>query len=270
MRSIASWRATRLAITHTIAAGITMAGMAACAILAFVANVAVSAARDSAAAPSAVGFAFVAGIMSVVFVLAPLTIATEWLAQRARLRLWWQIPMSLVLLGAVGIGLAALAISTGAPAAAAAQTAGIATAALVIPLAVYWWALQAADWLLRAGGHAASRVWPSRFSALGAADLTIAGRVVEVSARFRIRDRVAFTVGRDPVLVIVGDTVDGTVRDGMQAIATRGTTSLTATITSVEIIDPDSARMRLLLAPHDQELELWSAVASEGEVLKIA
>jgi hypothetical protein len=267
---MASWRATRLAITHTIAAGIVMAGMAVCAVLAFVANVVVSAARDSATSPSPVPFLFVAGIMSVVFVLAPITIATEWVARRARLRLWWQIPISIVLLGAFGLGLAALAVSTGAPAAAAPRTAGIATAALVIPLAVYWWALQSAAWLLRAGGLAASRIWPAKFAALGAPDLTIAGRVVEVSARFRIRDRVAFTVGRDPVLVIVGDTVDGTVRDGMQAIATRGATSLTATITSVEIIDPESARMRLLLAPHDHELELWRAVASEGEVLKIA
>lgn len=270
MRSMASWRATRFAIKHTIAAGIVMAGMALCAAIAFVAGVVLSAARDSATTPSPVPFAFVAGIMSVVFVLAPLTMATEWICERARLRLWWQIPISLILLGAVGIGLTAVAVGTGAALTAAARMAGIATAALLIPLAVYWWSLQSADWLLRTGGHVASVVWPSKFSGLAARDLTVAGHAVAVAARFRIRDRVAFTVGRDPVLVIVGDAVDGTVRNGMQAFAIRGTTALTATITSVEIIDPDSARMRLLLAPRDQELELWRAAASEGEVLKIA
>ncbi len=274
-----SWRAARFAIKHTIAAGVVIAGMAVCAAIAFVVGVVVLAARDSATTfPSSVLFALVAGVMSVVLVLTPLTIATELFCERARLRLWWQIPISFGMLCAVGAGLAVVDVNAGATWAAAARVAGIATASLVIPMTVYWWALQSADWLLRTGGHVASVVWPSRCAALSrTGEVALDGRSMPVAALFRVHSHFTFGDGsgaRAGAFVLIGDIADGTIRSGMRVVADAAATPLVATITSVEYVDKVSQREShvglMLTSLSESEVDRWKAAASDGKIVKIA
>jgi hypothetical protein len=271
-----SWRTARFAIKHTIAAGVVIAGMAVAGALAFVVGVVMLAARDSSTTfPSSVLFALVAGVMSVVLVLAPITIATELFCERARLRLWWQIPISFGMLCAVGAGLAAVDVNAGATVTTAARVAGIATASLVIPMAVYWWALQSADWLLRNGGHVASVVWPSRFAALSrTSEVTLDGRTMAVSAHFRVRSHFTFGAGaRDGAFVLVGNIADGTVRRGMRVVAEGQATPLIGTISSIEdvrTVDTDANVGLMLTALSDVDLERWKAAACDGKIVKIA
>jgi hypothetical protein len=270
-----SWNATRFALKHAMASIAVMAGMAAVATVSFLVGVMMISGRneDSSTLHSTLLFGLLGGWASVVIVLAPITAATELLCERSRLRIWWQIPISVFLLSAVGLGLAFVNVaSTGASFDTSLKTAVLATAALLVPLGVYWWAAQSADWLLRSGGHLASRMWPTRFAALARQpELVVSGRSVRIVAQFRVRDHVSFTVGRDPVLVLVGNTVDGTVRGGMRVFASRGTTRLSATITSVEQVDGSAASgTRLLLAPDEHELDLWKSAAAEGQVVQVA
>jgi hypothetical protein len=186
---------------------------------------------------------------------------------------WWQIPISLAMLLLVGSGLAAVGVGSGQVLPAASQTAAIATAALVIPLAMYWWALQSADWLLRAGGQMASRMSPRRFASLANSTLTHGGRSVEVRAQFRLRQHFGFAAGTRTNLVLVGDIESGVIQKGMLVFA--GTRSpLTATIASVEYVDnttPARSHVGLMLAPmSDDDLSRWQDVATEGAILRIA
>jgi hypothetical protein len=274
-----SWRAARFALKHTIAAGVVIAGMAVCAAVAFIVGVVMLAAHDSATTfPSSVPFALVAGVMSVVLVLAPITIASELFCERARLRLWWQIPLSFVLLCGVGAGLAAVAMSAGATSTAAARAAGIATASLMIPLGVYWWALQSADWLLRTGGHVASVAWPSRFAALSRTrEVTLDGRTMPVTAHFRVRSHFTFGEGagaRAGAFVLIGDIADGDIRNGMRVVADTPTAPLVATITSVEYVDNASERDShvglMLTSLSETEVDRWKAAAWDGKIVQIA
>jgi hypothetical protein len=271
--AVTSWTTTRFAIKHVIAAALVAAGMAVCAAVSFVVGIMMMAARGTSAAgfPSTVLLTFLAGIASVVLVLAPVTMAAERLTRRARLHVRWQIPIALALLGVVGLGLTWISGVSGVAPEAAARSSSIVTAALLIPLAAYWLVLQSADWLLRRAGHKASRLWPARFAALSEQrELTISGRPIRVAGRIHIRDHVTFVAGQNPVIVIVGDAVEGVVRGGMRVFAVRGTTALSATITSVERIDESASAVRLIVCPNEQDLALWKSAALEGQVLQIA
>ena len=275
MRAVTPWNATRFALKHAVAAAIVIAGMMVCAAVAFVVGVVMISARDGdvTTLPSTILFGLLAAVASVVLVLMPITSATELLCQRARLHLWWQIPLSLALLAAVGAGLAVVSMTSGAPLATAVRVASIASASLVVPLAVYWWALQSTDWALRTSGDFASRMSPSRFGALSTMpELISRGRPVAVRAHFLVRDHVCFTSGSDPALVIVGDVVDGGIRGGMRVFANLNSTELSATIVSVDPVDPggSGSHVGLLLTLNAYEQEQWKAAAVKGQVVKIA
>jgi len=275
VRAVTPWNATRFALKHTIAAATVIAGMVVCAAVSFVVGVLMIAARDgdTTTFPSTILFGLLTAVASVVLVLMPITSATELLCQRARLRLWWQIPLSLAMLAAVGAGLAAVSITSGATLPTSVRIASLVSAALVIPLAVYWWALQSTDWVLRTSGDFASRMSPSRFGALSTRpELMSGGRPVPVRAHFLVRDHVCFTSGSNPALVIVGDVVDGGVRGGMRVFASLNSTELSATIVSVDSVGRGRAgsHVGLLLTLNAYEQEQWKAAAVKGQVVKIA
>jgi hypothetical protein len=99
--------------------------------------------------PFMVLFALVASVGCVVLALFPTTIATEWICRTYRLSLVLQIPIASTLLVALVFGVAlGVAITRGTSLGAAAWSAAIGSALLLVPLGAYWWALQSTDLLM--------------------------------------------------------------------------------------------------------------------------
>ena len=148
--------AVRFAVKHAVATGVVVGGVVAFTAASYFALLAWAVlAGESLGGPLAfpfmVLFALIASLVSVGFILLPATAVAEWIAARKRLRVASQIPIAIAL-AVVFIVAAALVISVlremswGSAAAAA----GWMFALLLVPLGVYWWSMQSADWLLRA------------------------------------------------------------------------------------------------------------------------
>ena len=148
--------AVRFAVKHALATGVVVGGVVAFTAASYFALLAWAVLAGQPlggplALPFMVLFALVASLGSVALILLPATAIAEWISVKKRLRVALQIPIATAL-AAVFVVLAALVIavlremSWGSAAAAA----GVIFALLLVPLGVYWWSMQSADWLLRA------------------------------------------------------------------------------------------------------------------------
>jgi hypothetical protein len=99
-------------------------------------------------------FAFVGSVVSAAFILMPTTAFTEWVCKKRHLPLALQIPVSIACLAASLLaGAPLIAMIRNASVSFALTRAGIVFLLLLIPLGVYWWSMQSADWVLRRLGQ---------------------------------------------------------------------------------------------------------------------
>jgi hypothetical protein len=160
--------AMRFAVKHAVATAVVVGGIVAFTAASYFALLAWAVlVGDPLGGPLAfpfmVLFALFASVVSVGLILLPATALAEWVAVKKQLRMAFQIPIATALAG-VQLLFAALVISVlgGMPWSSAAAAAGVIFALLLVPLGVYWWSMQSADWLLRA----ATRWWrPGKASA---------------------------------------------------------------------------------------------------------
>jgi hypothetical protein len=215
-----------------------------------------------------------AGVASVPLVLLPATVLAAAICTRAGLRVWWQVPAGAAIILAGATVVALLSAVTGVSSASAPSAVGgaaITTAVLLLPLGVYWCALQSTDWLLSTAARWLGTLWPSRFGSL-ARPVETPARLRRGAARFRVREHFTYAEGLSTMVVISGEVVDGTVRHGMRACAAAGSRTLTATIQSIEPVESlrcDPPCIGLLLAVHESDLGTWKATAREGAVIGI-
>ncbi len=116
------------------------------------------------ALPLSALFVLIASAGAVVLILLPVTVVTEVVCGRARRwRRLRQIPFATLLLLAY-IAAAAFAIVRyeGAATGDAAPLIGVATVTLLLQLGLYWWSLQATDWLLAMSALLWRRLRPRR------------------------------------------------------------------------------------------------------------
>ncbi len=152
--------------------------------------------------------------------------------------------------------------------------AAVTTAILLVPLSVYWCALQSTDWLLDAGARWLGVIWPSRLGAL-ARPTAPSSRPWRGAARFRVRDHFTYAEGLSTMVVLSGEIVDGSVRHGMRACAAAGPRTLTAAIRSVEPAEPADPSghgvpfVGLLLSVDESDLGAWKAAARAGTIIGI-
>jgi hypothetical protein len=94
--------------------------------------------------------ALVASVLSVGLILLPATAVAEWIAVKKQLRMLVQILIAVGLTGVfLLIAMLGLALMGEMSWGSAAASAGVMFAMLSLPLALYWWSVQSADWLLR-------------------------------------------------------------------------------------------------------------------------
>ena len=284
------WQTARLVITHAAASVVVLAGMTVAGALAFIAllagTLAAGSGGSSLPAPAAALATLAAGMASVPLVLLPATVLADAIAARGGLRLRWQIPIaasivfagaSIVALLAGATGVSPALVADPAPASvpailpASLGAAAVTTAILLVPLSVYWCALQSTDRLLDAGARRLGVIWPSRFGAL-ARPTAPSSRPWRGAARFRVRDHFTYAEGLSTMVVLSGEIVDGSVRHGMRACAAAGPRTLRAAIRSVEPADPSSHGVPfvgLLLSVDESDLGAWKAAARAGTIIGI-
>lgn len=148
--------AMRFAVKHAVATGVVVGGIVAFTAASYFALLAWAVLVGEPlggplAFPFMVLFALVASVVSVGLILLPATAVAERISVRRQLRVAFQIPIATALAG-VFLLFAALVISVlrGVSWGSAAAAAGVMFALLLVPLGVYWWSMQSADWLLRA------------------------------------------------------------------------------------------------------------------------
>jgi hypothetical protein len=275
---VTQWNATRFVLKHTAAAAIVIGGSTLLAAASYLVLF-LRAVASGADIGSPVAFPFMvlggaaAAVVSVVVVLMPATISAEAAAWRLGLRILWQIPISAaVTLGlATGGGLLYAVVSSEAVSTSLAMGAA-AGGALLVPLGVYWWALQSADWVLRTGGRMLGRIWPSRFRGLAAAPGDHVGSISRL-ARFKVREQFTLDVVGSPMLVISGDILEGVVRSGMRACAIVEDREISARIHSVEYVGSSISdrvsNVGLLLPVSELDLRIWQSAARNGAELRI-
>ena len=283
------WQTARLVITHAAASVVVIAGITVVGVLAYVAllvwTLAAGGGGASLTAPATVLATMAAGVASVPLMLLPATMLAETIAARTGLRMWWQIPIAagVVFIGASIVALLAHAMgitsALGNPAPTPVRAlvplsvgaaAGI-TAILLVPLGVYWCALQCTDWLLGTGARWLGVIWPSRFGAL-ARPAEPPARAWRGAARFRVKEHFTYAEGLSTMVVLSGEIVDGSVRHGMRACAAAGSRTLTATIRSVEPADFSgygAPFVGLLLSVNESDLGTWKATARAGTIIGI-
>jgi hypothetical protein len=271
------WNSTRFVLKHTAAAAIVIAGTTLFAVvsslLLFLRAVAGGGDSLPVEFPVLVLGGAAAATVSVAAVLMPATILAERASQRLGLRIWWQIPISAAI--ALGLALTGGLLYAGVanqPVSASLAIAAAAGGALLVPLGVYWWALQSADWVLRKGGRVLARIWPSRFRGLATTEPPIQVRSVRRLARFRVKEQFLVDVGSGPMLVVSGDVLEGDVRSGMRACANVDRREVSARIHSVEYVGhsiSEASNVGLLLPVSELDLNLWQSAARSGAELKI-
>jgi len=144
------WKAVQFAVKHAVAAAVVISGIIALTSVSYFALLV-----WAAAFPFMVLFALFGSVASVLFVLLPATALTEWICVKRRAHLLVQIPIATVLM-AVCVLSAALVAATALESSVhrAASVAAAVFGALLVPLGVYWWSLQSAEWLI----HSATRL----------------------------------------------------------------------------------------------------------------
>jgi hypothetical protein len=144
------WNAVQFAVKHAVAAAVVISGIIALTSVSYFALLV-----WAAAFPFMVLFALFGSVASVLFVLLPATALTEWICVKRRAHLLVQIPIATVLM-AVCVLSAALVAATALESSVhrAASVAAAVFGALLVPLGVYWWSLQSAEWLI----HSATRI----------------------------------------------------------------------------------------------------------------
>ena len=144
------WNAVQFAVKHAVAAAVVISGIIALTSVSYFALLV-----WAAAFPFMVLFALFGSVASVLFVLLPATALTEWICVKRRAHLLVQIPVATVLM-AVCVLSAALVAATALESSVhrAASVAAAVFGALLVPLGVYWWSLQSAEWLI----HSATRL----------------------------------------------------------------------------------------------------------------
>ena len=144
------WNAVQFAVKHAVAAAVVISGIIALTSVSYFALLV-----WAAAFPFMVLFALFGSVASVLFVLLPATALTEWICVKRRAHLLVQIPIATVLM-AVCVLSAALVAATALESSVhrAASVAAAVFGALLVPLGVYWWSLQSAEWLI----HSATRL----------------------------------------------------------------------------------------------------------------
>ena len=162
------WNAMRFAIKHAVAAGVVVGGIVAFTAASYFALLIWSVLAGlplggPLAFPFMVLLALVASIVCVLFLIFPATAVTEWVCARYRLQLAVQIPVAAAVLGLLVFGvMLTLAAVQGRSIGAVASLAAIVSVILLVLLGAYWWSMQSADLLIRAG----ARLWQNVRSAM--------------------------------------------------------------------------------------------------------
>ena len=149
------WSAVHFLSKHAVAGAVVVGGSVLLTIAAFVALLIAAAVFQEpmgspATLPLIVLIVFVAALASVLLVLLPTTAATEWLCDTRQIHIALQIPIAALLL--VGYVLAVTITIAMLRRTAIADATRIAlgiSAALFLPLVVYWLALRSTGWLIR-------------------------------------------------------------------------------------------------------------------------
>lgn len=156
--------AMRFAVKHAVAAGVVVANIMTFSATSYFALLAWSVLVGAPlggplAFPFMVLLAVVASVASVGGALFPVTALTEWICLRHQIRVPWQIPIATTAMGAWLLMLAVIAAAVrGTPIESTAVPAGIAFLVLLVPLGMYWWSMQSADWIL----SVSTRWWSPR------------------------------------------------------------------------------------------------------------
>ena len=147
--------AVRFAVKHAVATGVVVGGILTFTAASYFALLAWAVlVGEPLGGPLAFPFmglfALVASVLSAVLIILPATVAAEWISVKRQLSVAIQIPIATALAG-VFLLFVAIVISVlgGTSVVSAAGAAGFVFALLLVPLGVYWWAMQSADWLLR-------------------------------------------------------------------------------------------------------------------------
>ena len=159
----------RFALKHAIAGAAVTAAIAAFSAASYFALLAWAVlAGEPLGGPLAFPFmvlaSLIASVVSVCVVLLPVTAVTDWMCRKRRIRLPWQIPIATVLMGSWLVALlVATTVTRGTPIVASATFGGLAFLVLLLPLGLYWWTMQSADWIVGATvrwwERSSSRIW---------------------------------------------------------------------------------------------------------------
>lgn len=272
------WNVTRFVLKHLAASAVVVTGSGALAAASWLATYLWTAMTNSGSEPSvtfasAVTGALGAGIISAAFVFLPATALAEVIAARARLGIWRQLAIAALTVVGITLGAALFTALTNQPVFVPAPGVVLTTTAwLLAGVVVYFWILQSADWLLRAGVRAAGWLIPSRFGALARAQESARFLAPRSRARFRVKEHFTFEDGATSVLVLSGSVIEGEVRSGMRACTTINARELSARIQSVEssgMIGDRPSQVGLLLPLNEAEMRVWQAAAREGSVVRI-
>jgi hypothetical protein len=274
-----SWNTTRFVVKHLVAAAVVTAGTGLLAAVSWLAAYLWASMSHSGSEPAlpflwAVMGGLGSGAASSVLVLLPSTTLAEVVGTRARLRVWWQLPLAALVI--LGIGMVTVIFNTTANHVALGSASALmlsATVRMLAALFVYWWSLQSIDWLLRTTVRVAGRLWPARFAAMARAQEEPSGLLMPRSrARFRIKEHFTFDDGATPVLVLSGSIIEGDVRSGMRACTTVDAREVWARIQSVESsgsIGDTPSLVGLLLPLSEAEMRVWQAATRHGSVVRI-
>ena len=145
--------AMRFAVKHAVAAGIVLMGSIAVSAASYFALLTWAVLADQPlggplAFPFLLLLAAGASLAAIVVALFPVTALTEWKCRGRNLRIVWQIPIAIAVMGTWALLLAAIASVSRASLASTATVAGVVFLLLLVPLGIYWWSLQCADWIL--------------------------------------------------------------------------------------------------------------------------
>ena len=150
----------RFAIKHAVATGVVIAGIVGVTAASYFALLAWAVLAGEPlggplAFPFLVLFALVASVVAAGLILFPATALTEWICVKNKFRLALQIPIATAFVaGYLLLAAVIAAVVRDVSLASAATAAGVVFLLLLVPLGVYWWAMQSADWLLRIAASA--------------------------------------------------------------------------------------------------------------------
>ena len=162
----------RLAVKHAVAATVVGASIIAVTAASYFALFAWAVMLGEPlggplAFPFMIVLAVAASTISIVAVLFPATVLTDWICAGRQIRLPWQIPIAAAVMGAWLLTLTMIAgAARGDMVGSTAVSTGIVFLLLLVPLGLYWWSMQTADWILGATMRWMGRTRPAPTSSL--------------------------------------------------------------------------------------------------------